>query len=145
MISGCGTGGTTTNLRFHHLPVGNGTVTAINAGASTPGGTTTGTSAITQSCGGGTGPENTYYWHTCAATAAGSFTASTCARATWDTVLEQRSASRTANVCNDDVGGTCGVRSSVTAAIPAGPALHTFYVDGFGGGSGAYTVSVTRP
>ncbi len=145
VISGCGTGGTTTNLRFHHLPVGNGAVAAINAGASTPGGTTTGAGAITQSCGGGTGPENTYYWHTCAATAAGSFTASTCARATWDTVLEQRSASRTANVCNDDVGGTCGVRSSVTAAIPAGPGLHTFYVDGFSGASGAYTISVSRP
>jgi hypothetical protein len=146
VISGCGAGGTTTNLRFHHLAVGNGAVAAVGAGNSTPGGTTSGTGVITQACGGGaSGPENTFYWHTCAATAAGSFTASTCGRATWDTVLEQRSAARTANVCNDDVLGTCGVRSSVTATIPAGPGLHVFYVDGFAGGSGAYTVAVTRP
>jgi hypothetical protein len=145
VLSGCGTGGTTTNLRFHHLVVGNGTVTALAAGNTTPTGTTSGTSAITQSCGGGTGPENTYFWHTCAAQAAGSLTASTCARATWDTVLEQRSAARAAAVCNDDVGGTCGFRSSVTAAIPAGPGLHTLYIDGFSGGAGAYSIAVTRP
>ncbi len=37
------------------------------------------------------------------------------------------------------------LRASATAAIPAGPGLRTFYVDGFSGAAGAYTVAVTRP
>jgi Stigma-specific protein, Stig1 len=148
VLSGCTAGAA--SLRVQRLPVGNGPAAFLAAGSSTPAGTTAGTGRINSMCGGsanaGAGPENTYYWYTCPASVAGSFTASTCGRATWDTTLDQRSAGRAANVCNDDVGGTCGVRSSVTAAIPAGPGLHAFYVDGFTAtGAGAYTVSITRP
>jgi hypothetical protein len=149
VVSGCNAGGTT-NLRFQHLPVGNGTLRALASGNSTPGGTTSGTGRLREVCGpattGSTGPEETYYWHTCPNFTMGSFTASTCGRATWDTYLYQRSASRTPlQVCNDDVSGTCGVRSSVTSTIPAGPGLHTLYIDGFAGASGVYTIAVTRP
>ena len=145
VVSGCGTGGAT-NIRFQHLPVGNGTLTALAAGNSTPGGTTAGAGRITTTCG-SAGPENTYYWYTCGAAAGGAFTASTCGRAIWDTSLLQRSAARAMlDVCNDDVGGTCGTRSTVNATIPAGAGIHTLYVDGFSTTAlGAYTVSVSRP
>jgi hypothetical protein len=144
VVSGCGAGGPT-NIRFQHLPVGNGAVAALAAGSSTPAGTTSGTGRITSTCC-STGPENTYYWYTCGAAMGGSFTASTCGRATWDTELAQRSAARApTEVCNDDVSGTCGARSSITSMIPAGAGIHTLYVDGCLSQSGAYSVSVSRP
>lgn len=145
VVSGCGNGGPT-NIRFQHLPVGNGSLTALAAGNSTPSGTTAGTGAVTGSCT-SNGPENTYYWYTCAAATSGTFTASTCGRATWDTSLHQSSAARAVvNVCNDDVGGTCSLRSSITSTIPAGAGIHTLHVDGALTTSvGAYSVAVTRP
>jgi hypothetical protein len=145
VVSGCGVPGAT-NIRFQHLPVGNGPLAALAAGSSTPGGATAGTGRITGSCN-SAGPENTYYWYTCGTSVGGAFTASTCGRATWDTSVHQSSASRAAlNVCNDDAGGTCGVRSSISSAIPAGAGIHTLYVDGFNTTAlGAYTVAVTRP
>lgn len=143
VVSGCGRGGPT-NIRFQHLPVGNGTVTALAAGNSTPGGTTSGTGRVTGACS-SAGPENTYYWYTCAAATGGAFTASTCARAMFDTSLHQSSATRTApiNICNDDA---CATQSSISSTIPAGAGIHTLYVDGFNAAAlGAYTVAVTRP
>jgi hypothetical protein len=91
--------------------------------------------------------ENTYYWYTCGASAVGTFAASTCGRATWDTVLEQRSAARPANACNDDgVGLGCGLRSSISSSIPAGAGIHTLYVDGVGATQlGTYGAAVSRP
>ena len=101
---------------------------------------------MVQTCGGGLGPENTHYWYTCEAAVGGTFTASTCFRAAWDTVLEQRSAARPANTCNDDVGGVCGVRSSISSSIPAGAGIHTLYVDGATATAlGAYSVNMLRP
>jgi len=147
VVSGCGSGGAT-SLRFQHLPVGNGPVTFLPAGASTPGGVTAGAGRVNLGCSAGA-PENTYYWYRCPAAAAGTFTASTCGRATWDTTLTQYSPGRTtpgASVCNDDACPAALPRqSSVSAAVPAGPGLHALYVDGFGTAAGAYTVSVTRP
>ncbi len=146
VVSGC-FGGGPTNLRFQHLPVGSGTITALAAGNSTPAGTTAmATSRVTGSCA-SAGPENTYYWYTCAAATSGMFTASTCDRATWDTSLHQSSAARAVlNVCNDDVGGTCGFRSSITSTIPAGPGIHTLYIDGsFSTSFGTYSIAVSRP
>jgi hypothetical protein len=147
VLSGCGAGAS--SVRFQHLPVGNGPVAALAAGTRTLSGTTSGTGRVTASCCSG-GPENTYYWYTCGSAAAGTFTATTCNRATWDTELDQRSAGRAAvSTCNDDVGGTgilaCGLRSSVSTAIPAGAGLHTLYVDGCNAASGAYSVLITRP
>ena len=150
VLSGCTAGAA--SVRFQHLPIGNGALTALAAGTSTPMGTTAGTGRINVMCGtraaAGAGPEDTYYWYTCGTSTGGAFTASTCGRATWDTVLDQRSAGRaTVSVCNDDVGTTtCGVRSSVSTTIPAGAGIHTLYVDGYNAtGLGAYSVSVVRP
>ncbi len=148
VLSGCSAGAA--SIRFHHLPVGNGPLAALAAGTRSLAGTTSGTGRITSaSCCSG-GPENTYYWYTCGAATGGTFTASTCFRANWDTELEQRSAGRTAvSTCNDDAGGAvgifCGVRSSINSAIPAGAGLHALYVDGCLSGAGAYAVNITRP
>jgi hypothetical protein len=93
VLSGCQSG--MANVRFHHLPVGNGTLTPLAAGADQVlSGTTSGTGRVnTTSCCSG-GPENTYYWYTCSTFAGGAFSATTCLRASWDTELEQRSAGR---------------------------------------------------
>jgi hypothetical protein len=146
VLSGCGEGGPAT-IRFHHLPAGSGSVNLLAAGAArVVTGTTAGAGVLTSSCCSG-GPENTYYWYTCQGAPAGAFTANTCGRATWDTELDQRSAARTAGVavCNDDTGGACGFRSTVATTIPAGPGLHTLYIDGCGTASGAYGIQYTRP
>jgi hypothetical protein len=139
VVSGCGDSGAAT-LHVQHLPVGNGTVTRIAAsGTNSYTGTTMGTGTLTQSCG-GSGPENTYYFISCPVFPGGSFSASTCGNATWDTVLDQRSATRSpVESCNDD---TCGLQSAITSTLPAGAGLHTLYVDGLGGASGAYTLNV---
>ena len=141
VLSGCDTGAAT--IHFQHLPVGNGPLAALPAGTNaTAAGTTAGVSALTTACG-GSGPENTYYWQTCPAYAGGAFSAATCGGATWDTILEQRSATRApVAVCNDD---GCAPQSSMTSTIPAGGGIHTLNMDGYGGAMGPYTITYTRP
>ncbi len=148
VVSGCGTANLT-NLRFQHAPVGsNVTATglrALAAGASTPAGTIAAAPAgrVNLGCN-AAGPEHTFYWHTCPASVAGTFTASTCGRATWDTSLVQYSPGRMSPmVCNDDA---CARQSSMTSSIGAGAGVHTLYVDTFNTTApGAYTVQITRP
>ncbi|MFO0558476.1 MAG: MXAN_6577-like cysteine-rich protein [Polyangiales bacterium] len=141
VVSGCSAGNVF--LHFQHAPAGNGTTTFLPAGSRVVSGTTSGTGTVTGACCSG-GPEDTYYWYTCGSFASGTFTASTCGRATWDTELAQVSPRRvTASVCNDDA---CGPRqSSLSTTIPAGASMHTFYVDGCSTASGAYSVAITRP
>jgi hypothetical protein len=106
-------------------------------------GTTTGTGVLTQGCGLSAGPEASYWAITCPAFAATQFNASTCGAATWDTVLEQRSATRTANVCNDDGCAPGTLQSTITGTLPAGAGLHTIYVDGYSSAAaGAYTLNL---
>jgi hypothetical protein len=118
---------------------------------STPSGTTSGTSGTTSACG-GSGPEDAYWWVTCPASASGALSASTCLRASWDTVLYVRNGSGVGDACNNDApvgpppfGSLCGDRSSLAATIPAGAGAHALLIDGFAGASGAYTLGVTRP
>ncbi len=143
VVSGFATTGTFT-LHFQHLPVGSGAVnqiTSIAAGSQSFTGTTTGTGILAQSCTAAPGPEVTYWFTTCEGSTATAYTASTCGTATWDTVLEQRSAARTPlAVCNDDA---CSLQSTISGTIAAGAGLHTLYVDGFGATSaGPYTLNV---
>ncbi len=144
VVSGFGTATGPFTLRFQHLPVGNGAVTQLadpTTGVQTLTGTTSGTGVLTQSCGSGaTGPETTYWYTTCPSFTALNYTASTCGAATWDTVLEQRSAARTPlAVCNDDA---CSTQSTVSGTLAAGAGLHALYVDGYSGAAGAYTLSL---
>ncbi len=130
-------------IHFQHLAVGGGAVTPLNAGASTNTGSTTGGSALTPSCGYGTGPESTYWWKSCPDTAAGAFSATTCSRATWDTILDLRNATNAGDACNDD---SCGpYQSTISSTIGAGAGLHVLTIDGFAGASGSFTLQVTRP
>lgn len=142
VLSGCGSG--MANLRFQHIPIGNGSLSFLPMG-STPiaMASTSGTGRITSSCG-SAGPENTYYWYTCPSFTAAMFSASTCGRASWDTSLAQSSPARaTPVVCNDD---SCGTQSQLTSTIPAGPGIHALYIDGYSStSSGSYTIAVTRP
>ena len=148
VVSGCGNGAAT--VRFQHLPAGNGAAARITPGATatTAMGSTSGTGTSTApNCACSGGPENGYFWVTCPDnTATVPFYASTCGGATWDTVLDQRSAARTTSVstCNDDTGVSfpCGTRSTLGSTIPAGAGLHTLLVDGCNTGAGAYTVTV---
>jgi len=143
VLSGCGSGAGTIN--FQHLPVGNGPVAALAAGASSPAGTTAGIGRLDNTCRSGAAPENTFYWYTCAGSTGGAFTANTCGGTTnYDTVIDQRSAARAVvGVCNDD--GCAASRSTISSTIPAGAGLHTLYVDGFVASAGNYTVAITRP
>ncbi|MBL8601653.1 MAG: hypothetical protein JNK72_07005 [Myxococcales bacterium] len=146
VLSGCGAGAS--QIRFQHLPTGNGPIAFLPAGSGRVySGTTSGTGRVTSTACGSGGPENMYYWYTCQGAAAATFTASTCFRASWDTSVHQRSPGRTTEqVCNDDSGGLCGQRSNLSTSIPAGPGLHAMYVDGFSSSaSGSYSVLVTRP
>lgn len=138
VLSGCGSGAAT--IRFQHIPTGNGTLTLLNAGSNlTVSGTTSGTGRL--SCGGG--PENTYFWYSCPGYAGGSFSASTCSRASWDTKLEQVSPARGTSVCEDD---SCGLQTTVTATIPSGPGIHALHIDGFCSTcAGSYSILYTRP
>jgi hypothetical protein len=142
VISGCGSGGNAA-FRFQRIPVGNGPLRQLAQGSSVISGTTMGTGLLTSTCCSG-GPEDTFFWYTCPGYAGGTFTASTCGRATWDTELHQFSPGRSATpVCNDDA---CGPRQSLLSTpIPPGPGLHALYVDGCGSASGAYTASISRP
>ncbi|MEZ4394964.1 MAG: hypothetical protein R3A48_28135 [Polyangiales bacterium] len=145
-VGGFGTNTGAFTLNLHHLPVGNGPATEVTntaAGVRAYTGTTSGTGTVTQSCGGGAGPENTYWFVTCPSFVSTSLTASTCGGATWDTVVEQRSTNRTAAVCSDDGTPGCGVRSRAAGTLAAGAALHAVYVDGFGSGSGDYSVALS--
>ena len=96
VLSGCGSGSAT--IHFQHLPVGNGPAVRIfpvvGGGSQIINGTTAGTGLITSTCC-SDGPENTYYFVTCPAFSSDSFTATTCGGATWNTELDQRSATRT--------------------------------------------------
>ncbi len=130
-------------LRFQHLPIGSGAVTQLTTltGTQTLMGTTSGTGVLTQSCTAAPGPEVSYWFATCPSFTATQLTASTCGGATWDTVVEQRSAARTPlAACNDDA---CSTQSTVTSTLAAGAGLHTIYVDGYNAAAaGAYTLSL---
>jgi hypothetical protein len=140
VLSGCGAGNA--NVRFQRIAVGNGATRFLNAGSSVVSGTTMGTGRVTSACC-SEGPEDTFYWYTCPAFTARTFTASTCGRALWDTSLSQVSPGRAStSVCNDDA---CGPRQSIlTSMIPTGAGLHALYIDGCTGGSGAYTIAINR-
>lgn len=129
-------------LRVQHLPVGSGAVAQLPAGSTTQSGTTSGAGSIAGACGGSAAGEVTWWWRTCPESVGGPFSASTCSRAVWDTLIYLRNASGGGDACNDD---TCSIQSTISGTVPAGAGLHTFTVDGFSDRTGTFTVAVTRP
>ena len=145
-VTGCGSGAA--SVRFQHLPQGTDDPTFLVAGTNRSSGLgiTIGTGRVTGTSCPSTSPEDGYFWYTCQNFAGGTFTASTCGRASWDTILAQHSAGRAQErVCADDNCGGTSRQSTVTSTIPAGPGLHAVYVDGFNGASGIYSFQYTRP
>ncbi len=140
VVAGYGSNTGTTPVRFQHLPVGNGPLALLNPGSTSVGGVTAGTGQIIGCT--GSGPENTYWWRTCHTAGAGTLTATTCSRASWDTVLYFYNGTGVGGACNDDA---CGLQSSITGAVSAGSGIHTLTIDGWGGSSGSYTIAVSRP
>ena len=142
MVGGYGGTSGNINLRIQHLAVGGGTVTLLPAGSTTPSGATSGTGTLSGSCGGSPAGEATWWWRTCPEATGGAFSATTCGRASWDTLIYLRNAAGGGDACNDD---NCGLQSTVNGSIPAGAGLHAFTVDGFYTNTGAFSVAVTRP
>ncbi len=142
VVAGYGSQSGPATLHFQHLAVG-GAVNTLAAGTTTVSGATSGSAGeYAPSCGFSTGPEAMWWWKTCPDHAGGSFTATTCSRASFDTILELRNAVGTGNACNDD---SCGLQSTVTGSVPAGAGLHVLGLDGYNGASGSFSVQVTRP
>ncbi len=130
------------NLRVQHLAVGSGAVALLPAGSTTQSGATSGAGSLAGSCGGGSAGETTWWWRTCPESTGGSFSATTCSRASYDTLIYQRNGDGTAGACSDDF---CSLQSSITSSIPAGPGIHALTVDGFNVNTGSFSVAVTRP
>jgi hypothetical protein len=143
VLSGCNPSGAAT-IHFQHLPVGSGAVERITslAGTQTFRGTNSGTGILSSACATmSTAPESTWWSVTCPDFMGTAYTATTCGTATWDTVLDQRSATRTPlAVCNDDA---CGLQSTLTNSIPAGAGLHTLYLEGYNAAAlGAFGLTI---
>jgi hypothetical protein len=147
LVLSSGTSSGATSIRFEHLPVGSGPLSFLSRGSSLVrvGSTSGTTGGMSQSCG-GAGPEAGYWWVTCPEQTAGTLNATTCLRASWNTVLSVTNGSGVGNVCVND---TCGLQSSVSTTIPAGSGLHLLMIDGFNNGtdppSGSYSILYTRP
>jgi hypothetical protein len=134
-------------LHIEHLPVGGGRVAPLARGSNSLTGTTSGTSAYSGSGCGGSGPEAAFWWVSCPETVAGSFSASTCVGTGFDPVLNLLNGSGAGQVCSTTPIATfCSTNSaSISQTVAAGAGLHALIVDGYGGTSGAYNVSSTRP
>ena len=142
MVGGFGGQTGTISLRFQHLPVGSGGVSLLPAGATTQAGVTGGSGSLGGACGGAAAGESTWWWRTCPDFVGGAFSAQTCGRASWDTLIYLRNAAGGGDACNDDA---CGLQSSISATLPPGPGIHAFTVDGFSNYTGSFSVAVSRP
>jgi hypothetical protein len=130
-------------IHFQHAEVGNGTIAQLPQGANAMTGTTASGSGALYACE-AAGAENAYWWRTCPTDTGGSFVASTCGGASFDTILSLQLPGTESLRCNDDACNS--VQSSVSASIPAGAGLFVMAVDGLSqAGHGNYTLTVIRP
>ncbi|GEM_PF-733288 len=121
------------------------TITASVTTGTTVGSTTDGGVTGCSTLGGAAGGGENDVWYNFTAAATGSVTAATCGSA-FDTMLSVHSNScpgtpGTSIVCNDDF---CGVQSSVTFAATQGT-TYKIRVSGFGGATGAFTLTLSGP
>lgn len=123
-------------------PVAAGTCASpltVAAGGGTYSGTTSGSSAQTGGCGGGSAPEKVYKW---TPAKSGVATVSTCGSG-YDTLVYMRADSCGAGTQLQCVDDSCGLGSQFSVNVVAGKTYYVF-VDGWSGG-GSYTLSVTAP
>ena len=138
-----GNGGTGRyNLHVQFLP-SSATATSIRpTGSRTLTGTTAGLMDYTVgTCGGLGGGDATYYFTTCPDYRGGLMVASTCGRATWNTLLYSRQGNSPTAFCNDN---SCGLQSLLRAdRLAPGSGVRALYVDGDFGASGPFSVAVS--
>jgi hypothetical protein len=115
-------------------------VAVIPAEGGTFSGTTTGgTTVVSSPCDGQTAPERTFEW---TPSVSGTASIQTCG-SSYDTVLYIREGGcgGTQLACNDD---SCGYSSRIAPSVTAGR-TYTIVVDGYGGYSGAFVLTITPP
>jgi len=143
VVSGVGTDGGPVTVHFQHAQLGSGQARTLAAGSGTVSGTTGSIGAMNmcQASGG----DDSYWWATCPSFAGGSFTASTCNGATFDTVLSLQVPRTNVQSCADDAIN-CGVQSTINTSLPAGAGVQVLTIDGAtGSDKGPYTITYTRP
>jgi len=143
VVSGASGASGTVTVHFQHTLIGNGPLTLLPAGSGTVSGTTGGVGASNQCQ--ASAPDNSYWWVTCPSFAGGTFRASTCNGASFDTVLAMNVPRSGTSICADD-DPSCGVQSTVSTNLAPGAGLQVLTVDGNTGGNwGPYTLTYTRP
>jgi len=143
VVSGVSGEGGPVTVHFQHAQLGNGPVRTLSAGSGTVSGTTGGVGAMNMCQ--ASGAEDSYWWATCPAFGGGSFTASTCNGAAFDTILSLQVPRTDAQSCADDAPN-CGVQSTISTSLAAGAGIQVLTIDGTAGSdTGAYTITYTRP
>jgi hypothetical protein len=130
-------------LHFQHATIGTGALANLPMGAGLRQGTTSGfdTSGICEA----SGPKNSYWWAGCPNDTGGSFHASTCKGATWDTALFLQIPKLGTLSCNDD-DPTCGTQSTIDSTIAPGAGLYVLTVAAaFADNYGDYNLTYARP
>ena len=131
------------SVHLQHLPASNLANEISRGVTSNVMGTTSGQpNRVTPTCGYSVAPDVTYYYTTCPGQGAGTMNATTCSRATWDTVLNYRQGNTTATFCNDDA---CAFQSSISGSVVGGGSVNALYIDGYSSSSGTYTINTFLP
>jgi hypothetical protein len=143
IVSGVNGESGTVTVHFQHAPIGNGPLVALPKGAGTVAGTTGGFDA-SRTCD-TAGPKNSYWWTNCPGDVGGSFHASTCNGADWDTNLILQIPRLDSLSCNDD-DMTCGMQSTIDTQLPVGSGMFVVSVAGtLLNTFGDYVLTFTRP
>ncbi len=130
-------------VHFQHAPIGNGPFVVLPKGSGTVVGTTDGMDS-SRTCD-TSGPKNSYWWVNCPSDLGGTFHASTCKGADWDTALIFNIPGLDNVSCNDD-DLSCGMQSTVDTSIAPGAGMFVLTVAGTLLRSyGDYTLTYTRP
>ena len=147
VLSGWNGNSGTTNIHFEHVAAAAGALAPLQQGMSVQAGRTSGTGGINSATCGGGGPENGYWWTTCAPATPGmvTLTAENCGTADFDSVLYLNNGNGF-SACNDNGAGACTPTSQLSVSYANTVRLHELVVDGFlSGNAGSYTVRVNRP
>jgi hypothetical protein len=141
VVSGAGGESGDFTVHLEHAPAGAGSVERLPGGTASTSGITSGSGRLAL-CEAG-GPENSYWWTSCADFKGGVFMATTCSNTAYDSLLALQIPRTAGVVCNDDA---CKLQAALTTNLPPGAGLHVLSVDGFTPRQqGKYTLITVRP
>lgn len=134
------------SIHIEHVSVGSGPVAPLPAGVTQQQATTSQYASISEECQTG-GGESAHWWKTCPDSTGGTFAASTCGLASFDTTLKMDVPREGYSICfEDDDTETCHFETTVIHDIPSGPGLNVLGVRGaHQADHGDYAVMVSRP